>query len=151
MKSAAGSAKEARDSRLQAIYPLRGKPLNTLNKGIEDIIKNQEIKDILAILGCGVEEKFNLKNLRYDKIILLSDADVDGSHINILLMSLFVAHLPELLKAGKIYCATPPLFKVSKGKEYHWLYEPDELKNYPGWEVTRYKGLECQAHNSLFA
>ena len=140
-KSAAGSAKEARDSRLQAIYPLRGKPLNTLTKEIEDIIKNQEIKDILAILGCGVGEKFNLKNLRYDKIILLSDADVDGSHINILLISLFVAHLPELLMAGKIYCATPPLFKVSKGKQYYWLYEPDELKNYPGWEVTRYKGL----------
>jgi DNA gyrase/topoisomerase IV subunit B len=149
-KSAAGSAKTARDANTQAIYPMRGKPLNTYHSDLDEIIKNQEIKDILTILGTGVGEKFNIANLRYDKIIFMADADADGMHINCLLTALFLDHLPELLEAGKVYCAVPPLFKVTKGNEYHYLYKPEQLKQYSGWEVYRYKGLGEQSPEELW-
>lgn len=149
-KSAAGSAKTARDPNLQAIYPLRGKPLNTYSKELADIIKNQEIKDILTILGTGVGEKFNINNLRYDKIIFMADADADGMHINCLLTALFLVHLPQLLYAGKVYCALPPLYKVVKGKQYKYLYNDGEFANYPGWEVYRFKGLGEQSPEELW-
>ena len=139
--SAGGSAKTARNVYTQAIYPMRGKPLNTYGKELADIIKNREIKDILTILGCGIGEKFNIKNLRYSKIIFMADADVDGGHINCLLTTLFLYHLPQLLEAGVVYCAVPPLYKVTKGKDSHYLYSSDELKKYKGYEVSRYKGL----------
>ena len=139
--SAGGSAKTARNVYTQAIYPMRGKPLNTYGKELADIIKNTEIKDILTILGCGIGEKFNIKNLRYSKIIFMADADVDGGHINCLLTTLFLYHLPQLLEAGVVYCAVPPLYKVTKGKDSHYLYSSDELKKYKGYEVSRYKGL----------
>lgn len=139
--SAGGSAKTARNVYTQAIYPMRGKPLNTYGKELADIIKNTEIKDILTILGCGIGEKFNIKNLRYSKIIFMADADVDGGHINCLLTTLFLYHLPQLLEAGVVYCAVPPLYKVTKGKDSHYLYSTDELKKYKGYEVSRYKGL----------
>lgn len=139
--SAGGSAKTARNVYTQAIYPMRGKPLNTYGKELADIIENKEIKDILSILGCGIGENFNIKNLRYDKIIFMADADVDGGHINCLLTTLFLYHVPQLIEAGKVYCAVPPLYKVTKGKESHYLYSPDELNKYKGYEISRYKGL----------
>lgn len=139
--SAGGSAKTARNVYTQAIYPMRGKPLNTYGKELADIIKNTEIKDILTILGCGIGEKFNIKNLRYDKIIIMADADTDGQHINCLLTTLFLYHLPELIQAGKVYCAVPPLYKVTKGKDAHYIYNPADLDKFKGYEVSRYKGL----------
>lgn len=139
--SAGGSAKTARNVYTQAIYPMRGKPLNTYGKELPDIIKNNEIKDILSILGCGIGDNFNIKNLRYDKIIFMADADVDGGHINCLLTTLFLYHVPQLIEAGKVYCAIPPLYKVTKGKDTHYLYSPDELNRYKGYEISRYKGL----------
>ena len=139
--SAGGSAKTARNVYTQAIYPMRGKPLNTYGKELADIIKNQEIKDILTILGCGIGEKFNIKNLRYDKIIIMADADTDGQHINCLLTTLFLYHLPQLIEAGKVYCAVPPLYKVIKGKDSHYIYNPADLEKFKGYEVSRYKGL----------
>ena len=148
--SASGSAKMGRDVYTQAIYPLRGKPLNTWNKELPDIIKNQEIKDILLILGCGVGESFNIKNMRYNKVIILADADIDGAHINCLLMGLFTYHLPELVKAGYVYYATPPLFKVTKGASHKYLYSPEELKDYRGWDVMRFKGLGEQQPEELW-
>lgn len=139
--SAGGSAKTARNVYTQAIYPMRGKPLNTYGKELADIIKNTEIKDILTILGCGIGEKFNIKNLRYDKIIIMADADTDGQHINCLLTTLFLYHLPQLIEAGKVYCAVPPLYKVIKGKDSHYIYNPADLEKFKGYEVSRYKGL----------
>lgn len=141
LNSAGGSAKTARNVYTQAIYPMRGKPLNTYGKELADIIKNQEIKDILTILGCGIGEKFNIKNLRYDKIIIMADADTDGQHINCLLTTLFLYHLPQLIEAGKVYCAVPPLYKVIKGKDSHYIYNPADLEKFKGYEVSRYKGL----------
>jgi topoisomerase-4 subunit B len=149
-KSAAGSAKTARNPNFQAIYPLRGKPLNTFNKELADIIKNEEIKDMLTILGTGVGEKFNINNLRYDRIIIMSDADADGGHINCLMVAFFLEHLPQLLSANKVFCATPPLFKVIKGKKYKYLYKSSELADYEGWEVYRYKGLGEQSPEELW-
>jgi DNA gyrase/topoisomerase IV subunit B len=148
--SAAGSAKTARDVHKQAIYPMRGKPKNSWGMELADIIKNQEIKDILTILGCGVGDKFNLKNLRYNKIIIMSDADADGGHINCLLVALFLYHVPQLIEAGKVYCAVPPLYRVSRGKEYHYLYHPDQLKDFKNYDVTRYKGLGEQCPEELW-
>ena len=148
--SAGGSAKTARNVYTQAIYPMRGKPKNTYGKELADIITNKEIQDILSILGCGIGDNFNIKNLRYDKIIFMADADTDGGHINCLLTTLFLFHVPQLIEAGVVYCAVPPLYKVTKGKESHYLYSPDELNKFKGYEVTRYKGLDRQVRNLLF-
>ena len=118
-----------------------GKILNVISASQDKILANEEIKDMLTILGTGVGEKFNINNLRYDRIIIMSDADADGGHINCLLTTLFLYHLPQLLEAGVVYCAVPPLYKVTKGKDSHYLYSTDELKKYKGYEVSRYKGL----------
>ena len=112
--SAAGSAEIGRDPQTQAILPLKGKILNTFNRELAEIVENEEIKNILTSLGCGIGENFNINNLRYDKIVLLSDADPDGGHINVLLMTLFLVHLPQLIEAGKIYRAVSPLYKVKE-------------------------------------
>jgi DNA gyrase subunit B len=140
--SAAGSAKNARNPKNQAIMPLRGKVLNTHDKELADIIKNKEIKDIITALGTGIHDQFNLYNLRYGKIIILSDADSDGAHINLLLLTFFIKHMPELVNKGKIYVALPPLFKLSSGRTKQYFYSPEELEqsNIKG-EVTRFKGI----------
>jgi topoisomerase-4 subunit B len=150
--SAAGSAKTGRDEHKQAIFALRGKPLNTHSKELADIIKNEEIQNLLKILGCGVGEKFNIKNLRYDKIIFMADADADGGHINCLLTTLFVYHLPELITAGKVYCAMPPLYRLTKGKERIFTSDVAQMNNYAkkGYEVQRIKGLGEQNAEELW-
>ena len=142
-KSAAGSAKMGRDEHKQAIFSLRGKPLNTHSKELADIIKNEEIQNLLKILGCGVGEKFNIRNLRYDKIIFMADADADGQHINCLLTTLFLYHLPELITAGKVYCAVPPLYRLTTAKDVQYTSDVAETERLAkkGYEVQRLKGL----------
>ena len=143
LDSAGGGAKETRDRQTQAVLPLRGKVSNTFDKELADIIHNQEIKDILTCLGCGIGENFNINNLRYQRIIFMADADADGGHITCLLTALFLRHLPELVKAGKIYTAVPPLYRVQRKKETIYCYSDEELKAVAKKtdEVTRFKGL----------
>lgn len=144
--SAAGGAKQARDPRTQAIMPLRGKILNTCTKDIADMLKNKEIRDITTALGTGIGEKFNIRNLRYDKIIIESDADEDGRHISLLICTLFLYHFPEIVKAGKLYRAVSPFYSVtSRGGKKTYFYSTEELNEYRKSHkvdhVTRYKGL----------
>lgn len=153
--SAAGSAEIGRDPQTQAILPLKGKILNTFNRELAEIVESEEIKNILTSLGCGIGENFNINNLRYDKIVLLSDADPDGGHINVLLMTLFLVHLPQLIEAGKIYRAVSPLYKVRRGKNTEYLQDDEELERYTKkygqpTEITRFKGLGEQNPEELW-
>lgn len=154
--SAAGGAKTVK-AKNQAIMPLRGKILNTTCKELADIIKSDIIKDILTCLGCGIGDNFNIKNLRYDKLIIMTDADSDGKHIELLLMTLFLHHLPELVKQGKVYVTTPPLFKTttSRGEVKYWYEENSEFKkyvrNHSNLDIIRYKGLGEQDAKELYA
>ena len=140
--SAGGSAKNARDHKNQAILPLRGKILNTHEKELADIIKNREVRDIITAVGAGVADQFNINNLRYGKIIILADADSDGGHINVLILTLLIKHLPELIKQGKVYMALPPLYRVTHLGQQRFFYSDEELAKAkaPG-EVTRFKGI----------
>lgn len=149
--SAGGSAKTCRDPKTQAILPLRGKVLNTHDKELADIIKNKEVKDIITALGAGVADQFNIYNLRYGKIIILADADSDGAHINTLILTLFIKHLPELIKEGKVYMALPPLYRVKSGKNVKYLYSDEELEaeSIKG-EVTRFKGIGEMSSDELW-
>ena len=140
--SAAGSATTSRDAKLQAVLPLRGKILNTHEKELADIVENQIIKDMITVLGTGIADQFNINNLRYNKIIILADADADGGHINCLILTLFVKHLPELIKKGRIYMAVPPLFKAKTAKTTQYFYSTEELdKATNKGDVTRFKGI----------
>ena len=143
--SAAGGAKETKAAN-QAVMPLRGKVLNTTTKELADAIKSDVIKDILTCLGCGIGDHFNINNLRYDKLIILTDADSDGKHIELLLMTLFLNHLPELVLQGKVYAATPPLYRTTNGKEVLYWYEENAefkkyIRNHKNAKLTRFKGL----------
>ena len=126
--SAGGSAKQGRDRRFQAILPLRGKPLNILkvNKK-EKIYENEEIKTIIAALGTDTEDDFNINNLRYGKIIILSDADQDGYHIRSLLLSLFYTLTKELIIEGKVFVGMPPLYKIQKKDIIKYAYTDKQL------------------------
>lgn len=154
--SAAGGAKEAKASN-QAILPLRGKVLNTTCKELADAIKSDTIKDILTCLGCGIGDHFNINNLRYNRIIFMTDSDPDGGHINLLLSTLFLHHLPELIKAGKVYAATPPLYKTINGKEEKYWYPEDEkeyrkyMRNHKNAISNRFKGLGEMPANELYS
>ena len=154
--SAAGGAKETKATN-QAVLPLRGKVLNTTTKELADVIKSDTVKDILTCLGCGVGDNFNINNLRYNRIIIMTDADPDGKHIEILLMTLFLHHLPELVKQGKVYAATPPLYRTinSTGKEIkYWYEESSEFKkyvrNHKNVTITRFKGLGEMPADELY-
>lgn len=144
MDSAAGSAKTGRDVYKQAIFAIKGKPKNSLSLELPDLIKNEEIQNLLKVLGCGVGERFNMKNLRYDKIIFMADADPDGGHINCLLTTLFLFHLPQLIEAGKVYSALPPLYQLTKGKDRIFTSDRSEVDKYTakGYEAKRLKGLK---------
>ena len=149
--SAGGSAKTCRDPKTQAVLPLRGKVLNTHDRELADIIKNKEVKDIITALGTGIADQFNIKNLRYDKIVILADADSDGAHINTLILTLFIKHLPEMIKQGKVYMALPPLYRVKVGKSYEYFYSDDELASFPvKGEVTRFKGIGEMSSDELW-
>ncbi|MGM9919601.1 MAG: toprim domain-containing protein, partial [Bhargavaea sp.] len=148
--SAGGSAKQGRDRTFQAILPLRGKVINTEKAKLEDIMKNEEISTIIHTIGGGVGSDFNVDDIAYDKIIIMTDADTDGAHIQVLLLTFFYRYMKPLIEAGKVYLALPPLFKVSKGtgkKEkmaYAWTERELDAAIQEvgkGYILQRYKGL----------
>jgi topoisomerase-4 subunit B len=148
--SAGGSAKQGRDRRFQAILPLRGKVINTEKAKLADIFKNEEINTIIHAIGGGVGTDFSVEDINYDKVVIMTDADTDGAHIQVLLLTFFYRYMKPLLEAGKIYIALPPLYKVSKGTgkkeviEYSWSDETlkDAIKKVgKGYIIQRYKGL----------
>lgn len=148
--SAGGSAKQGRDRKFQAVLPLRGKVINTEKAKLEDIMKNEEIRTIIHTIGAGVGADFDLDDVNYDKIVIMTDADTDGAHIQVLLLTFFYRYMRPLVEAGKVYIALPPLYKVSRGTgkkeviEYAW--DERELdtaikKVGRGYMLQRYKGL----------
>ena len=143
--SAGGSAKQGRDRRFQAILPLRGKPLNVEQRRLEQVLENEECRSIITALGTGIGEDFELDNLKYNKVIILSDADQDGAHIRALLLTFFYRYTRELITSGHVYMGMPPLYKVQKGKDVFYAYDDDELskitKGMKGYTLQRYKGL----------
>jgi DNA gyrase subunit B/topoisomerase-4 subunit B len=147
--SAGGSAKQGRDRSFQAILPLRGKVLNTEQASLSKVLANTELNNVVSALGCGVGKSFDLAKLRYHKICLLMDADSDGNHICTLLLTFFYRHLPDLIKAGYVYIARPPLYKIEIGNEVYWAKDDTEkdrlLAQYNGHpgraQVQRFKGL----------
>ena len=145
--SAGGSAKNCRDSRFQAILPLRGKVLNVEKARLDKVYANTSIIPIIQTLGCGIGEDFNIEKLRYGKIVIMADADVDGSHIRVLLLTFFFRHMRQLIENGNIYLAQPPLYKVHKGKQLRYAFSEEEKEKYveelgaKGVESERYKGL----------
>ena len=144
--SAGGSAKTGRDRRYQAILPLRGKVLNTEKAKIEEAYKNAEINTLIYTIGAGVGTDFDIKDCNYDKVIIMTDADVDGSHIQVLLITFFYRYMRALIEEGRLYIATPPLYKIEFAKnEVVYAYNDDELKEYTKTrkpiDTQRYKGL----------
>lgn len=147
--SAGGSAKQARDRMTQAILPIRGKILNVISASNDKILANEEIKDITEALGCGRRDKYNEEALRYDKVIIMTDADVDGAHIASLLMSFFYQEMPKLIENGHLFLALPPLFRLTQGSKSVYASdeeEKDELlkkefKNAKNVDISRFKGL----------
>ncbi|MGL6009155.1 MAG: toprim domain-containing protein, partial [Culicoidibacterales bacterium] len=148
--SAGGSAKQGRDRKFQAILPLRGKVINSEKAKMADILKNEEISTIIHTIGAGIGADFDIKTCQYDKIVIMTDADTDGAHIQVLLLTFFFRYMRELVEAGKVYIALPPLYKVSRGTgakaKLAYAWTDDELKTVladfgRGYIIQRYKGL----------
>lgn len=142
--SAGGSAKQGRDRKFQAILPLRGKVINTEKASLDDIFKNEEINTMIYTIGAGYGPNFEIEDCEYDKVIIMSDADEDGGHIQCLLLTFFYRYMRPLIEAGKLYIALPPLFKITCGKNIEYAYNIDEMKEKTKnrkCEVQRYKGL----------
>ena len=143
--SAGGSAKQGRDRTFQAILPLRGKVLNTEKAKIDEVLKNEEIITMISTIGAGFGQDFDISKCNYNRIIIMTDADTDGAHIQILLLTFFFRYMTELVEAGKIYIATPPLYKIATKNTVEYAWSDDELRekiaNLKNVTIQRYKGL----------
>jgi len=144
--SAGGSAKQGRDRRFQAILPLRGKPLNAEKKRLDQVLANEEFRSIITALGTGIGEDFDISHLKYNRVIILSDADQDGAHIRAILLTFFFRYMKELITEGHVYIGMPPLYKVQKGSNVIYCYNDSDLpaaikKVGRGYTLQRYKGL----------
>ena len=156
--SAGGSAKQGRDRNTQAILPLRGKVLNTEGMAVGKVVENKELADLVTALGCGIGPNFELSKLRYQRIVLLADADSDGHHITTLLLTFLYRHLPELIRNHRVFIAMPPLYRIDLGKETYWAADDadrdrilkEKQKGNAKPDITRFKGLGEMNPNTLW-